>query len=290
MEDIVNIFKIKASEKRIDLKLNFDQELPAILFLDEIRIRQLMLNLVGNALKFTNKGFVAITAWCQDHQKDKIKLFIEVEDSGVGIPEKEQEHIFEAFQQADSKSIRKFSGTGIGLTIASKLVKAMGGEIDVKSNVGKGSVFNVVIPGILVASEKVAELSEEQIAMNVANKEDDFDQIILQKFKKKIEKDKIDKQTLIKLPEMLKIIDSEYLKEFYQIKRTPRINFIKEFASGIKILGKNYKMEILVEFGQMLLNEAGNFNIGRMKKIIEYFPGIIDNIRDLGGDSYKNNE
>ncbi len=291
MEDIVNIFKIKASEKRIDLKLHFDKELPAILFLDEIRIRQLMLNLVGNALKFTDKGFVAITTWCQNHQqKDKIKLFIEVEDTGVGIPEKEQEHIFEAFQQADSKSIRKFSGTGIGLTIASKLVKAMGGEIDVKSKVGKGSVFNVVIPGILVASEKLAEMSEEQMAINIANKEDDFDQTVLQKFKKKIEKEKVDKETLVNLPEILKIIDSEYLREFYQIKRTPRINFIKEFASGIKILGKNYKVEILVDFGQMLLNEASNFNIGRMKKIIEYFPGIIENIRELGGDSHENNE
>ena len=291
MEDIVNIFKIKASEKRIDFKLNFDKELPAILFLDEIKFRQLMLNLVGNALKFTDNGFVAITTWCQNHeQKDKIKLFIEVEDTGVGIPEKEQEHIFEAFQQADSKSIRKFSGTGIGLTIASKLAKAMGGEIDVKSKVGKGSVFNVVIPGILVASEKLAELSEEQMAMNIANKEDDFDQTVLQRFKKKIEKKNVDKKTLINLPEMLKVIDSEYLKEFYQIKRTPRINFIKEFASGIKIIGKNYKMEILVEFGQMLLNEASNFNIGRMKKIIEYFPGIIENIRELGGDSHENNE
>jgi len=150
--EMETIFKIKSEDKGIEFRIEIDKDVPDVLLLDEVRIRQILLNLVGNAEKFTEKGFIRLSVRKISNRlsSDRIGLLISVEDSGIGIPEESLEHIFEAFRQHDGLNTRKYGGTGLGLSICKKLTEAMGGDIAIESTVGKGSFLKLTLPDITV--------------------------------------------------------------------------------------------------------------------------------------------
>jgi len=154
LKEIENIFIYKIQEKGLDFVIEIDENLPHGLILDEVRLRQIFVNLVGNALKFTEKGQIKISVMKEIVDKDNSKLNIcfSVEDTGVGIPKEEQQKIFEAFVQQTGQSNRKFGGTGLGLAITKRLVEMMNGKITLESEISKGSKFSVTIPDIPIAS------------------------------------------------------------------------------------------------------------------------------------------
>jgi len=154
-QEIKLIFAEKAVKKGIEINIFLDNKLPEILMLDEIRVKQVVFNIVGNAVKFTHRGYVNVRAGFQFSSLDIGDLSIEVEDTGIGIPETQQEVIFEAFRQQYGQSNRKYEGIGLGLAISRRLVEKMNGTITVSSEEGKGSVFKVFLPGIFVASADV---------------------------------------------------------------------------------------------------------------------------------------
>lgn len=164
ISEIEQIFSFKLLEKNLEFFTEIDTKLPRFLVLDEARIRQVLLNLVGNAVKFTECGFVKIVVECDTSSTglSKTDLIITVEDSGIGIPEREHEAIFEAFHQQTDQSTR-FGGTGLGLSISRKLLEMMNGSISVESRSGKGSRFIVRLHDIDVASIAPAESPEEWI-------------------------------------------------------------------------------------------------------------------------------
>lgn len=153
-KEIKNIFSFKISEKGLEFLSDIDSDIPKGLILDEIRLRQVLVNLVGNALKFTESGHIKISAHKEYSENDesKLSLIFRVSDTGIGIPETQQEQIFEAFIQQSGQSTRKFGGTGLGLAISRRLVEMMGGEISVESKAGEGSKFEVRLHNIPVAS------------------------------------------------------------------------------------------------------------------------------------------
>ncbi|MBA7552212.1 Sensory/regulatory protein RpfC [subsurface metagenome] len=129
--------------------------------LDEIRLRQILLNLVGNAIKFTERGHVRVVAECFDTKAEDIKkLRILVEDTGIGIPKEAQGQIFESCRQQDEQDIRKYGGTGLGLAITKRLVELMNGGIEVESIPGKGSTFIVTLENALLAKKDLRDHSE----------------------------------------------------------------------------------------------------------------------------------
>jgi signal transduction histidine kinase/CheY-like chemotaxis protein len=136
---------LRADEKGLELMCDVASDVPAVMMGDSNRVRQVILNLVGNSIKFTSAGevSVAVSVDKQDH-KGRM-LHFTVSDTGVGIPEDKLVHIFEPFSQADASTTRKFGGTGLGLTISSRLIQVMGGTISVKSKVGVGSSFSFTI-------------------------------------------------------------------------------------------------------------------------------------------------
>ncbi len=140
VEDVAALVASRAQEKKIEVIVRFQPGLPNVMIGDGGRIRQVVTNLVGNAVKFTDKGYVlinvsgAVTA-------DEAAVRVEVTDTGLGIASEKLERIFDAFQQADTTTTRKFGGTGLGLSISSRLIEAMGGKIGVTSEVGEGSTF-----------------------------------------------------------------------------------------------------------------------------------------------------
>jgi signal transduction histidine kinase/DNA-binding response OmpR family regulator/HPt (histidine-containing phosphotransfer) domain-containing protein len=141
VEDAVAFFSEQADAKKIELLCHVLPETPGWLRGDVTRLRQIIINLVGNAIKFTEKGEVATRVFPLVTQGDSITVRFEVSDTGIGISQEAQARIFSSFTQADSSTTRRFGGTGLGLSIAKQLVHMMGGEIGVKSEEGKGSTF-----------------------------------------------------------------------------------------------------------------------------------------------------
>ena len=131
----------KANEKNIQLKLLMDQDLPDVVKGDPVRLGQILTNLISNAVKFTQKGKVTITASLNRREDDCTLIDFEIEDTGIGIAEDKIDHIFESFAQAAADTTRKYGGTGLGLTITKKLLHLMGSKINVRSELGRGSCF-----------------------------------------------------------------------------------------------------------------------------------------------------
>jgi PAS domain S-box-containing protein len=156
IRDIVQIFSPHANDKHLILKSNIDKTLPEYIYIDEVRLRQVLFNVVGNALKFTDKGYIKITIRAQSyytHTEEKLWLEIAVEDTGIGIAREQQKSIFDAFVQSSGKSDRKYGGTGLGLAITKRLINMMGGIITLQSELAKGSIFTFVFPAVSPASQ-----------------------------------------------------------------------------------------------------------------------------------------
>ncbi len=152
--DIEQLFRNKHHKKGIEFLVDIAEDIPDPLILDEVRIRQVLLNLVGNAEKFTDEGYVKVTVKKRpaEDNESEIRLVITVEDSGIGIPSQNIEEIFEVFKQHDEHDTKRFGGTGLGLSICKNLVTAMGGKISVRSTVGKGSIFEIILNNVSVAA------------------------------------------------------------------------------------------------------------------------------------------
>ena len=142
LSDIVKLMSPAAEQKALSLTCEVDSAVPALLRGDFVRLRQIIVNLVGNAIKFTQKGGVEVDVHAEPESAEAIRLQVDVKDSGIGIPQDKQRLIFESFAQADGSMSRRFGGTGLGLTISSRLVEMMQGKIWVESLPGAGSTFH----------------------------------------------------------------------------------------------------------------------------------------------------
>ncbi|HET6786387.1 MAG TPA: ATP-binding protein, partial [Aquabacterium sp.] len=149
VHDVIHVLDVKAQEKGITLRADLQEALPATILGDPARLRQIITNLVGNAIKFTREGEVVVSMHVERHGS-RSRLCIDVSDTGVGIPADKFTSVFEPFVQAESSTNRRFGGTGLGLTISRRFARAMGGDITVTSELGRGSTFHVWIdPGEL---------------------------------------------------------------------------------------------------------------------------------------------
>lgn len=155
IESIHEIMWLKAEQKHLDFKIETDKEIPDRLVGDPTRLNQILINLIGNAVKFTDKGFIALYCKLQRIKHDRIDLQFKVVDTGIGISEDYVGKIFESFTQAGTDTARKFGGTGLGLTISKQLVDLMDGQISVESIHGSGTTFTVEVP-LVIANEQTA--------------------------------------------------------------------------------------------------------------------------------------
>ena len=167
-DEIGRIFSAKVKEKGLEFFTEIDEKLPKALHLDEVRMRQILFNIVGNAVKFTSSGYVKLKikgVYFED--KSKIDLIFSVKDTGIGITEGDKNIIFDAFRQSKKQNSEKYGGTGLGLSITKRLIEAMGGSVSVESSTGKGSTFTIKIKNIVVAS--VEEISEKKDTSSMDN-------------------------------------------------------------------------------------------------------------------------
>lgn len=156
IEEIEKLFKPKVESKNLTFKVEIDKDFPNYILIDEVRIRQILLNLVGNAVKFTDYGYTKISLIKKNNKINKNELFdfcLIVEDTGIGIHESEQQIIFESFSQKPGQNTKKYEGTGLGLSITQKLTEMMNGKIHLASKPNVGSTFTVEFENIKIIKE-----------------------------------------------------------------------------------------------------------------------------------------
>lgn len=154
--DTLNTLALRAAQRDLELACHIAPDVPDALQGDPGRLRQVLVNLVGNALKFTEHGEVVVDVRKESQNDGEARLRFAVRDTGIGIPPEKQKAIFDAFSQADGSTTRKFGGTGLGLTISSRLVEMMGGQIGVESELGKGSTFSFTARFAVSKQEKLS--------------------------------------------------------------------------------------------------------------------------------------
>ena len=164
LAETLQVMRFRAQQKGIELRWRIRPEVPERVVGDATRLRQVLVNLVGNAIKFTERGEVVVQVETQKQSKERVVLHFRVKDSGIGIPKDKQGMIFEAFTQADSSTTRKYGGTGLGLAITTRLVTLMEGKLWVESEWGQGSTFHFTATFGLV-------LEESALAMRDQNRE-----------------------------------------------------------------------------------------------------------------------
>ena len=162
VNDAANIIKMRVTESHLQFVVNIDCNIPNALFGDAVRIHQVLLNLLSNAFKYTEKGFVALSVNGEKINNDTINLKIEVTDSGRGIKQEEIEKVFKEFMRFDLEDNKDIEGRGLGLSITRGLVTAMNGKVDVHSEYGKGSTFTVILPQKIVKDQKIAAVKNPE--------------------------------------------------------------------------------------------------------------------------------
>ena len=178
---MLHLFDLKVQEKNLKLIKDYDTRIPKVLIGDSVRLNQIILNLVSNAIKFTSKGKITLSVRLIETNEEKVTIKFEVADTGIGLDENMIPTIFESFQQANSSTTRQYGGTGLGLAIVKQLVERQGGTIDVKSKINEGSTFGFVlsfqklngqvnsessIPEINPANKNIKVLAVEDIVLN----------------------------------------------------------------------------------------------------------------------------
>jgi PAS domain S-box-containing protein len=404
VDEIRQIFTLKISEKGLAFNIKIDEKLPPAIIVDETRLRQVLVNLVGNAVKFTSSGFVGINVVVKstNEENDELNLEIRVQDTGIGIPHDQVDLIFESFQQQKGQSHKEYGGTGLGLTITLRLVNKMGGKILVESEPDKGSTFIVSLPSVKFSDAVIEDESEESVNIDevvfapsrllVVDKKPENRQLVAeylentsitiieasnglegyeaalsgkpdlilmslkmanmsgyeatQKIRsiKEIEhipvvaftasamKDEVEeirknfnecltkpfnKKTLFNilmkfidysieepaeavieeitgsaeitveqlavLPELLNILEGEYLAERDELMDTFMIGSIRDFAEKIKLLGANYKFKLIIDYGDTLFKKCESLELDAITSIMEKYPDIINELKAKAG-------
>jgi len=280
-EIITHLFSAKCSQKNISLELNIDKNMPQSINTDPLRIKQVISNMLSNAVKFTEGG-KKITVSIEYNNKS---LRVSVADEGKGIAKDKLSHIFDAFSQEDNSTTREYGGTGLGLSISTKLVELLGGQLKVKSELGVGSEFYFTIPigiGKIQVVEQVASTNTEFENKKVLLVEDNtanqmFMKIVLKQLKmsfvvandgiEAIEKFKVEKFDVVlmdeNMPNMNGIESTRHIREYeeeYNLKRTPIVALTANALKGDreKFLAANMDEYLTKPINKQRLSDAFN--------------------------------
>ena len=161
LNNVVNMIELKAKQKDLEFNVDVDETMPDELFGDEVRIRQLIVNLLTNAVKYTKKGSVSLKVSGEETAEKKFLLRIAVSDTGIGIRDEDRDKLFKDFQRLDVKKNRTIEGTGLGLAITSRLIEQMDGTLGVESVYGEGSTFTICLPQEVAGSERIGDFKEK---------------------------------------------------------------------------------------------------------------------------------
>ena len=269
--DMQEVFAQRMAEKGLDFQVDVQGDLPPVIELDETRLRQVLVNFLDNAVKFTEAGFVRLSLAGEFGSEPgaEMQLTFAIADSGKGIALDQQERIFSAFVQQDGQSINEYGGTGLGLAMNRRLVEMMGGTLSVESEVGRGSTFTVVLPHVPVASGDLPGAAAEADALQAADAPSAGppDESVAGDEAQ----DEID---LTRLPELCEALMTER-SHWEQVWETQTINEVEELATRLAALGNEYGYSPLREWAVQLQAQAQAFDMASLPGTLGGFPEIV---------------
>ncbi len=284
VKKLQQLFTPNALAKNLEICLEISASVPQSILFDEIRLRQILFNLIGNAIKFTEQGSVKIKVNAQESATDpqKLSLEIQVEDTGIGIAPEEQERIFASFVQGDGKSTRKYGGTGLGLAITKRLTHLLGGTIDLTSEVGKGTTFYLRFPRV---TQLISVDIENIVATDLVLADG---QLIFEESAKpssdlglNIQENHLlsDRQTNRKiLPELLAKLQEQKTEIWPELCRTQKQRDIRVFVSKLEDFAETYSCDILGNYAAVFHQQLEEFDWNNLPKTLKDFPVIIEAI------------
>jgi PAS domain S-box-containing protein len=288
LNEIRNVFSLRLAIKGIGYFEDLGKDFPAEIKFDETRLRQIMINLVGNAVKFTHEGEIRIKLKAHKRRgksdRQMMQLEIKVIDTGIGIPEDSFRLIFESFRQHSPLNSRKYGGTGLGLSITKRLVEAMHGRISVDSKVGKGSIFTMVFPGVeyteILSDKNYDPLQQSFPVKTKSNSSPDLnekEEIYLNNGKKG--------RTIMsdnEYRDLVKKFEQDLSIQWKLFESKQPLKEIKSFAQDIITLGRSSKLNFILEYGEQLLFTIENFDIEEMRHKLDYFPDLVNHLKKIG--------
>lgn len=261
LSDVRHIFDLRATEQGITLEVSVGSGMPSAMMLDETRLRQVLFNLVGNAIKFTHEGEVTVRAVAKllgepDEEESEVRyyrLVVTVSDTGIGIAPDQRDRIFDAFEQQEGQSSRRYGGTGLGLAISRKLVEMMGGELTVKSEPGAGSTFKVVLPRVEATVEEAEddgapEESERLLAQTMSMQERGW---------------------------LRESLAEDFGDEWQDVRESGDPEQMKAFALRIIDWGQRHRSLSVTRYGEKLLSDVEAFNLDAVNTALEAFPRLL---------------
>lgn len=256
--DFERIFALKVEEKNLTFVLDVAQEMPEEIYVEETRLRQIMFNLIGNAIKFTEKGFVAVKVYPgKDNPRGNvtggrgsIDVMIEVSDSGIGISDEFKHEIFDPFTQQNGQ--KKYGGTGLGLAITKRLVTLMNGAISFESQLNKGSTFKVFIPDIKWQNGFDTVISEPSLNANPLVEE------------------------ISDIHGLISSLEGEFTDTWRSFTVRQPLLEITEFGEKLTALGMKHNAERVIGYGKELADSADSFNIRTMMSLLRKYRDMAD--------------
>lgn len=291
-EEIEQLFAYQVQQKRLTFTVSIDPGVPRTMYLDEIRIRQILLNLVGNAVKFTAKGTISLDVSCMRTDAQRCTMKLRLTDTGVGIAPSQQERIFEPFRQGGRGRNTDYSGTGLGLAITQRLVHMMEGEIEYSSRLGVGTTFKVVLPGVMIEEgQGVLQMSRAQVSLppegasttegTPGASQSNVSSARAERDARETDNDRVSpsSSTLRALHAGLVATD---LPRWERLERTYLMHEIEAFASELHEKGRAAAYEPLREWSERLLRDARNFDMDQLPRTLNEFPGILAALNEQG--------
>ena len=262
VEEIRDIFELRATQKNINLQIEVEESLPKLLWIDETRVRQILLNLVGNAVKFTDKGFVKIRTVFEKKDEGHGTLKIEVIDTGKGISKRGQKEIFKPFVQWDPKGDTS-QGTGLGLSITKNLVEILEGEIHLFSVPKRGTRFELTFYPVKIGGENISINNTKNEGVLQGNVEPSNYRI------------KGDIETV------LDYFDNRGKWDYRRVRDSAFFQDIQNFGKNLLNLGEEQEVPALSAYANKLIESTERFDIEGMKHLLVQYPNLTQRIKEL---------
>lgn len=273
IQDVSGIFEKQCRQKGLNTEIEIDPQLPAGLILDGIRLRQILVNLVGNAVKFTHQGKLTIQAGLRSSQKSSTcDIVIKIADTGIGIAPDQQKNIFKLFYQKDGGKNRDHEGTGLGLTITHKLVEMMNGKIHLSSSLDVGTRIEISFFDIIISDVSSASLDGGGHA----------DQTMLEnnRLEAKIIKKISLSEGVDNLPGLVAAINKDFIPKLDLLKEPLEINDVTDFSIQLTLLCEKHSASGLAKYADSLLQAADEFDLLKIQNLIKQFPVLFDQLRN----------
>ena len=256
--EIHRLFNIKLQEKSLEFTAEIDPGLPEFLCLDDLRFRQVLINLVDNAVKFTETGQIRLIAkplTRYDGKTGVIHLLVQIEDTGIGIQPDKTDIIFESFQQESAGTSRQYGGTGLGLSICKQLITLMGGTISVTSTPGEGSRFDLSLPNVEISKQMPDKTTPPPIYLTQTNAA------------------LLDKSLT---PEIKSRLREQILPQLPQLQEGMKISDIQKLSEEIITMGSRYQITAFENFGRELFNHTASFDIENIRSSLKQLANALE--------------